>query len=136
MDSLSQFLSSPLLDFTSSTSSNVERPDELDMLLETLSDSDIQLISSTDTNNKQLQTTVESVANVSKDVSCHDMCFSSNHTSATNESTSAFAVTTETDLKRLKDKNMNKNTTRSTAPTHLDKLKSFVLLQVYRFLLS
>jgi len=43
MDSLSELLSSPLLNFA--TCSNTEQRDELYMLLETLSDSDIQLLS-------------------------------------------------------------------------------------------
>ena len=45
MNSLSEFLSSPLLDFIprNSPSSNIERPNEIYTLLETLSESDIQL---------------------------------------------------------------------------------------------
>ena len=47
MNSLSEFLSTPLLDFSSNLpSNNTERPDELDMLLETLSESDIHLLDS------------------------------------------------------------------------------------------
>ena len=46
MNQLSEFPFSPLLDFipTNSPSKNTERPDELDILLETLSKSDIQLL--------------------------------------------------------------------------------------------
>ena len=46
MNSLSKFLSSPLLDFIprNSPSNNIERPDEIHILLETLSESDIQLL--------------------------------------------------------------------------------------------
>ena len=46
MNSLSKFLSLPLLDFipSNSLSNNIERPDEIDILLETLSKSDIQLL--------------------------------------------------------------------------------------------
>ena len=46
MNSLSVFLSSPLLDFipSSSPSNNIERPDEIDILLQTLSERDIQLL--------------------------------------------------------------------------------------------
>ena len=46
MNSLSEFLSSPLLDFipSNSLSNNTEWPDEIDILLETLSESDIQLL--------------------------------------------------------------------------------------------
>ena len=108
MDSLSQLLSTPLLEFT--TSDNNEWPDELDMLLGTLSDSDIQLLDNTDTNKLQQHSTV---ANASNDISCRDTCSSSthaiDHTSSTRP-TSAFAVTNESDLKQLKDKNKNKNT--------------------------
>ena len=45
MNLLSEFLSSPLLDFipSNSPSNNIEQPDEIDILLETLSKSDIQL---------------------------------------------------------------------------------------------
>ena len=41
MNSLSEFLSSPLLDFipSNSPSNNIEQPDEIDILLETLSKS-------------------------------------------------------------------------------------------------
>ena len=79
------------------------------MLLETLSDSDIQLLDNTSADtNKHLNTTNScSVANAS-DISCHDTC--SSYTGCHTSSTSAFAVTTENDLKRLKDKNKNKNT--------------------------
>ena len=46
MKSLSKFLFSPLLDFipSNSPSNNIEQPDEIDILLETLSESDIQLL--------------------------------------------------------------------------------------------
>ena len=46
MNSLSEFLSSPLLDFIprNSPSNNIERPNEIDILLETLSESDIELL--------------------------------------------------------------------------------------------
>lgn len=97
MDSLSQLLSSPLLDFVSSA--NTERPDELDMLLETVSDSDIQLLDSTNTNNSSTvtKTVTNKVANASNDVLCRDTC--SSHIMDHTSSTSAFALTTETDLK-------------------------------------
>ena len=47
MNSLFEFLSSPLLDLipSNSLSNNTEWPDELDILLKTLSESDIQLLS-------------------------------------------------------------------------------------------
>ena len=46
MNSLSELFSSPLLDFIpcNSPSNNIERPNEIDILLETLSESDIQLL--------------------------------------------------------------------------------------------
>ena len=46
MNSISEFLSSPLLDFIPSKlpSNNTEQPNELNMLLETLSKSYIQLL--------------------------------------------------------------------------------------------
>ena len=46
MNSLFEFLSSPLLDFipSNSPSNNIEQPDKIDILLETLSESDIQLL--------------------------------------------------------------------------------------------
>ena len=116
MNSLSEFLSTPLLDFSSnSPSNNTERPDELDMLLETLSESDIQLLDSRVTddfsNDKHQQDQDITVANASN-ISCYSTCSenTNNHTSLT----SAFAAATETDLKQLKDKNKNKNTMKST----------------------
>jgi len=77
--------------------------------LETLSDSDLQLLDkhSVDTNESLNTTSTCSVARAS-DVSCPETCYS--HTS----SASVFALTTENDLKRLKDKNKNQNTARST----------------------
>ena len=46
MNSLSEFLSSPLLDFiaSNSPSNNIEQLDKIDILLQTLSESDIQLL--------------------------------------------------------------------------------------------
>ena len=53
MNLLSEFLSSPLLDFipSNSPSNNIEQPDEIDILLETLFESDIQLLDRRVTNN-------------------------------------------------------------------------------------
>ena len=53
MNSLSKFLTSPLLDFipSNSLSNNIERSNEIDILLETLSKSDIQLLDRRVTNN-------------------------------------------------------------------------------------
>ena len=97
MNSLSEFLSSPLLDFihSSSPSNNIERPDKLEILLETLSESDIQLLNGRVTDDvgnhehqqDQLQgITVANAANIS--------CFGNtiDHTS----SISTFAAATET----------------------------------------
>ena len=104
MNSLSEFLFTPLLDFSSNLpSNNTERPDKLDMLLETLSESDIQLLDSRVTddfgNDKHQQEQDITVANASN-ISCYSTCSgnTNNHTSLT----SAFAAATETDLKRLR----------------------------------
>jgi len=103
---LGEYLSTPLLEFASSPNTecpnnldNLKHPNELDVtFLETLSDSDIQLLDkySDDTNESLNTTSTRRVASAS-DVWCP------NHTS----SASVFAVTTEDDLKRLKDKNKN-----------------------------
>ena len=106
MNSLFEFLSSPLLDFIPSNllSNNTEWLDELDILLKTLSKSDIQLLSRRVTddlgNDKHQQDQDITVANASN-ISCYSICSrnTTNHTS----STSAFAAATETDLKQLKD---------------------------------
>ena len=60
MNSLSEFLSSPLLDFIPGNlpSNNTEWPDELNMLLETLSERDIHLLDRKATDN-------------ASDISCH-----------------------------------------------------------------
>ena len=82
------------------------------MLLETLSKSDIKLLYSRVRDNKHQQDhniTNDSVANAS-DISYHSTC--SRNTNDHTSSTSSFA--TETDVKRLKDKNKNKNTMKST----------------------
>ena len=89
MNSLSEFLSSPLFDFipSNSPSNNIEQPDEIDMLLETLSESDIQLLDRTvtddlgDDEHRQNQGII--VANAS-DISFHSTCSgnTTNHTSS------------------------------------------------------
>ena len=112
MNSFSEFLSSPLLDFV--PSDNNEQSDELDMLLETLPESDIQLLNSRVRDDKhQLDHNItnDSVANAS-DIFCHGTC--SGNTNDHTSSTSSFVATTETDLKQLKDKNKSKNTMKST----------------------
>ena len=78
MNSLSEFLSSPLLDFPSnSPSNNIEQPDEIDILLQTLSESDIQLLDRRVTDdlgdNEHQQDQGITVANAS-DISCHSTC--------------------------------------------------------------
>ena len=83
------------------------------MLLETLPKSDIHLLDSSVGDNKCQQDhniTNDGVINAS-DILGHSTCSRStnDHTSLT----SSFA-TTKTDLKRLKDKNKNKNTMKST----------------------
>ena len=89
MNSLSEFLSSPLLDFipSNSPSKNIEQPDEIDILLETLFKSDIQLLDRRVTDDlsddEHQQNQSITVANAS-DISCHSMCSgnSTNHTSS------------------------------------------------------
>ena len=89
MNSLSEFLSSPLLDFipaSNSPSNNIERPDEIDMLFETLSENDIQLLDRRVTDdlgdNEHQQDQGITVANAS-DISYHSTCSgnTTNHTS-------------------------------------------------------
>ena len=89
MNSLSEFLSSSLLDFipSDSPSNNNEQPDEIDMLLETLSKSDIQLLDRRVTNDlgddEHQQNQGITVVNAS-DISCHSTCSgnTTNHTSS------------------------------------------------------
>ena len=105
MNSLSEFLSSPLLDFIprNSPSSNIERPDEIDILLETLSKSDIQLcilnrrVTDDLGNDEYQQDQGINVANTS-DISCYSTC--SGNTTDHTSSMSTFTAATETDLKR------------------------------------
>ena len=79
MNSLSEFLSSPLLDFipSNSPSNNIEQPDEIDILLETLSESDIQLLDRIVTDDlgddEHQQDQGITVANAS-DILCHTTC--------------------------------------------------------------
>ena len=102
MNSLSEFLSSPLLDFipSNSPSNNIEQPNEIDILLETLSENNIQLldrrVSDNLSNDKHQQDQGITVANTF-DISYHSTCFgnTTEHTS----SMSTFAAATETDLK-------------------------------------
>ena len=102
MNSLTEFLSSPLLDFASSD--NNKWPNELDVLLETLSESVIQLLDSRVRDDKHQQDhniTNDYVANTS-DIFCHSTC--SGNTIDHISSTSSFATATKTDLKQLKTK--------------------------------
>ena len=88
MNSLSEFLSSPLLDFipSNSSSNNIEQPDEIDRHT-TLSESDIQLLDRRVTDDlgddEHQQDQGITVANAS-DISCHSTCSgnTTNHTSS------------------------------------------------------
>ena len=107
MNSLSEFLSSPLLDFIPSNlpSNNIKQPDEIEMLLETLSESDIQLLDRRVTDNlgddEHQQDQGITVANVS-DISCHSTC--SGNTTKHNSSMSTFCCSYRNQFKaRLKD---------------------------------
>ena len=99
MNSLSEFLSSPLLDFIPSNlpSNNTERPNELDMLLETLSESDIQLLDSRVTNefgnDKHRQDQEITVANASN-ILCYSTC-------SGNTTNHAFSMSTLLQLQKL-----------------------------------
>ena len=101
MNSLSGFLSSPMLNFipSNSPSNNIERPDEINILLETLSESYIQLLDRrvtddlSDDEHQQDQGII--VANASN-ISCLSTC--SGNTSDRTSLMSTFAVATETDL--------------------------------------
>ena len=94
-----------LLDFilSNSPSKNTEHPDELDIVFETLSKIDIQLLYRRVTDDlgddKHQQDQGITVANAS-DISCHSMC--SGNTTDHTSLTSTFAAATKTDLKRLK----------------------------------
>ena len=98
MNSLSQFLPSPLLDFIpgNSPSKKIEWLDELDILLETPSESDIQLLDRRVTNDlgndDYQQDQGITVANAS-DISCHSVCYRNtiDHTSSIR---GTFAVAT------------------------------------------
>ena len=98
MNSLSEFLSSPLLDFipSNSPSNNIERPDIIDILLETLSESDIQLLDRRVTDDlgddEQQQDQGITVANASH-ISCHSTCV--RNTTDHISSMSTFAAATE-----------------------------------------
>ena len=102
MKSLSEFFSSPLLDFIPSNlpSNNTKWPNEIDVLLETLPESDIQLLDRRVTDDlgddKHQHNQGSTVANAS-DISCHSMC--SGNTTDHTFSMSTFAVATETDYK-------------------------------------
>ena len=105
MNSLSEFLSSPLFDFNprNSANSNIERPDKMDILLETLSESDIQLcilnrrVTNDLSDDEHQQDQAITVVNAS-DISCYTMC--SGNTTDHTSSMSTFAAATETDVKR------------------------------------
>ena len=102
MNSLSELFSSPLLDFIphNSPSNITERPNEIDILLETLSKRDIQLLDRRVTDDlgddEHQQDQGITVANAS-DISCHSTC--SRNTTDHTSLMSTFAAATETDLK-------------------------------------
>ena len=91
MNSLFEVLSSPLLDFIptahNSPSNNIEWPDKIDILLETLSESDIQLLDRRVTDDlgddEHQQDQGITIANAS-DISCHSTCSrnTTDHTSS------------------------------------------------------
>ena len=80
-------------------------PDEIDILLETLSESNIQLLDRRVTNDlgndEHQQVQGITVVNAS-DISCHSTCSgnTTDHTSLMSTFAFAFAAATETDLKR------------------------------------
>ena len=88
MNLLSKFLSSPLPDFipSNSPSNNIEQPDKIGILLETLSESNIQLLDRRVTNDhgddEHQQDQGITIADAS-DISCHSTCSgnTTNHTS-------------------------------------------------------
>ena len=102
MNSLSKFLFLTLVNFipSNSPSNNSEWPDKIDILLETLSESNIQLLDRRVTNDlnddEHQQDQVITVANAS-DILCHSTC--SGNTSDHTSSMSTFAAAKETDLK-------------------------------------
>ena len=103
MNSFSEFLSSPLLDFipSNSPSKNIERPDKIDLLLETVSESDIQFLDRrvTDDLGDDAHQQDQGITVVkASDISCHSTC--SRNTTDHTSSMSIFAAATETDLKR------------------------------------
>ena len=89
MNSFSEFLSSPLLDFipSNSPSNNTEQPDEIDILLETTSKSNIQWLDRRVTDNlgddEHQQDQGITIANASNN-SCHSTWSrnTTNHTSS------------------------------------------------------
>ena len=106
MNSLSEFFSSPLLDFipSNSPSNNTERPDQLVVLLETLFESDVQLLDRRVTNDlgdDELQQDQGITVANAFNISCHSTC--SGNTTDHTSSMSTFVAATETDLKQLKD---------------------------------
>ena len=102
MNSLFEFLSSPLLDIPRNLpSNNIEQPDKIDILLETLSKSDIQLLDRRVTDDfgddEHQQDQGTTIANAS-DISCHSTC-SGNTTDHTSLMSTFAAVTEKRDLR-------------------------------------
>ena len=102
MNSLSELFSSPLLDFIpcNSPSNNIERLDKIDILLETLSESDIQSLDrrvTDDLGDDEHQHNQGITVTYASDILCHSTC--SGNTTDHTSLMSTFAAATETDLK-------------------------------------
>ena len=102
MNSLSKFLSLPLLDFipSNSPSNSTERPDKLHIRLETLSESNIQLLNRRvidDLGDDEHQEDQGITVTNASDILCHSTC--SGNTTDHTSSMSTFAAATENDLK-------------------------------------
>jgi len=92
---------------------NCEHPGELDVtFFEILTESDVHLLDTQTDTDQHLKTANSCSTASASDISCPDMCYS--HTDHHTSSTSVFAVTTENDLQRLKNKNKNQNTAKLT----------------------
>ena len=110
MNSLSEFLSSPLLDFipSNSPSNNIEQPDKIDMLLETLFEIDIQLLDRRVTDDfgddEHQQDQGITVANAS-DISCYSTCSgnTTNHTSSMSTFCCSYRYQFKVQLKDILD---------------------------------
>ena len=92
---------------------NCKHPGKLDVtFFETLTESDIHLLDTQTDTDQRLKTANSCSTASASDISCSDTCYS--HTDHHTSPTCVCAVTTENDLQRLKDKNKNQNTAKST----------------------